>query len=257
MTKAVAARAKHSSAPCAVELAEEGALWRRWWDGGDAAARHALVVRYSPYAKSLAARLFARRPFPEVPFDDFHQLAMVGLLEAVDRYAPNRGASFKTFATIRIRGAVLNGLERVTERHQQAAMRRRLAAERSASLLPETLTTAPDRLLEDLGDIGMNVALSLILEGCGMGAVRQEALRDHAYAQLELGDMRRHVRAMVALLPDRERGIIEMHYERSLRFEEIARVMKVTKGRVSQLHRQAVERLRILVSKAGECDVVF
>jgi RNA polymerase sigma factor for flagellar operon FliA len=174
----------------------------------------------------------------------------------VERFVPDGRAQFRTFATARIQGAVLNGLSRLTERSHQAAVRRRLAAERTSSLVPHALALEPtDRLLGDLGDIGVSVAISLILEGSGMGEERRDGMPHEVYGRVELRQLHRQVWTMVERLPERERNVIEMHYRDARRFEEIARVLRLTKGRISQLHRQAVQRLRALVSRAETCDV--
>ena len=239
---------------------EEAALWRRWRDGGDVAARTSLVERYMPYARALAAKLYARRGQDEVEFNDYVQFAMVGLLESVGRYAPERGARFTTFATQRIQGAVLNGLEHLTERQQQLAFRRRIAAERTGSLVPEDLAAEPSqRLLAQLEEIGVGVALGFILEGTGMVLGASEPLPEDAYAhaQLELRQVHDRLWAMVERLAGRERDIIHLHYRQSKQFAEIAETLQVSRGRISQLHRQAVVQLRSLLGNPETCDVAY
>lgn len=245
-------------APEGEAAADEAGLWRRWIDRADGQARDALVLRYVPYARAVAAKMYARRRNDEIEFDEYRQLAMVGLLESIDRYLPDRGARFTTFAMPRIRGAILNGLERLTERQQQLAFRRRVLAERTASLVPEAFSPDPTRrLLAELEAIGVGVALGFLLEGTGMVADPGRALPDGAYAQVELRQVHEQLWAMVDRLEEREREIIELHYRRLTRFEEIAEMLHLSKGRVSQLHRQAVMRLRDLISKAERCDVAY
>ena len=91
---------------------EERALWRRWRESADPAARALIIERYQPFAKAIASAVFGRRGRSEVEYEDYLQFALVGLLQAVDRYDPDRGAQFKTYAGPRIRGAILTGLER-------------------------------------------------------------------------------------------------------------------------------------------------
>jgi RNA polymerase sigma factor for flagellar operon FliA len=237
---------------------DEASLWQRWCFGADDSARQLLVERYIPYARAIAAKLYARRAHDEFRFDEYQQFAMVGLIESVERYRPDRGAHFKTFAMHRVRGAILNGLERLSERQQQSAFRRRLATERAVSLTPENLSREPtQQLLEQLQDIGVGVALGLILEGTGVFFGVSDELPADAYAQLEMRQLRQQLWEMVERLTGREREIIDMHYREARSFQEIAEALKLSKGRISQLHRQAVERLRALISKAGKCDVAY
>jgi RNA polymerase sigma factor for flagellar operon FliA len=236
---------------------DEATLWQRC-RGADDAARALLVERYMPYATALAAKLYGMRGRNDVEFDEYRQFAMIGLLESVDRYQPDRGAQFKTFAMPRIRGAILNGLQHLSERHQQNALRRRVALERAVSLKPEALTVSPtERLLHDLQDIGVGVALGFLLEGTGMLVDPEQGLPDDAYAQLEMRQIHRHLWEMVKHLTDRERDIVHMHYAQGRRFEEIATVLGLSKGRISQVHRQAVSRLRVLITKVARCDVSY
>src|SRR5688572_1516991 len=101
---------------------------RRLWIGyraGAAEARDTLLERYLPLAKRLAAALYAKRSIDDIEFGDYLHLAYTGLFEAMQRYQPDEGAQFATFATYRIRGAVLSGLPRMTEAGDQLAARKR------------------------------------------------------------------------------------------------------------------------------------
>jgi RNA polymerase sigma factor for flagellar operon FliA len=238
--------------------AAEAELWRRWRGAGDADARGRLVELHTGYARSIAARLYARRPTNDVEFDEYAQLGAVGLLEAIDRYEPERGALFTTFAMSRIRGAILTGLERLTERHQQSAFRRRALAERLATLLPEGRVVGRARgILDELEEIGVGVALGLLLEGSGMFLRPEEGLPDDAYAQVELRGAHDRLWALTRHLTERERQVVELHYGQARRFEEIARTLGLTKGRISQLHQQAVERLRALMRATEGVDIAY
>lgn len=239
------------------ETLSEVELWEAWRECADSSARQALVERHRRLAKSIAATVYGRRSRNEVAFDDFYHYALVGLIEAIDRYDPTRGAKFATFAGPRIRGAVLNGLAHLTERHEQAAMRRRLESERIASLLPETGLADGDELLAELGEIGVGVALGLILDAIGLGPDGREACQADPYKQVELKQVREQVREMVGRLPASERSTIDLHYLRAKRFEQIAEELGVSPARISQLHRQAIERLRGLISKATSCDLAY
>jgi RNA polymerase sigma factor for flagellar operon FliA len=237
---------------------EEEALWLRWKERGDAASRELLIEGYMPYARALAGRLYGRRWTEEIAFEEYQQLAMVGLLESIERFVPGQGAKFRTYAYSRIQGAILNGLEQVTERQQQLVTRRRILAERTASLVPEPVPVdESERLLKELGDIAVGLALGYILEGLVAGPDPDARRPADPYAQMELRETRQQVWKMVARLPEREREVVEMHYAQSRRFEEIARVLQLSRGRVAQLHRKAIVRLRGLVNKAEKCDVAY
>lgn len=232
---------------------DEAALWSRWRDASDAIARELLVERYRQFAKTIAAVVYSRRSGGGVEFEDYQQFALVGLLEALDRYDPDRGAQFKTFAGPRIRGAILSGLERMTERQDLVAKRRQLERERITSAVPVLGALEGEALLVRLGDIGVNVAIEYVLDGIGLGEEAREELPD-PYRQVELQQVREQVSAMTARLAPRERVVVQLHYAEGRTFEEIAETLEVSRPRVSQIHRRAIERLRSMLSKAEICD---
>lgn len=241
-----------------LSLQSEDLLWQRWHDTRDPAARQRLSEIYLPYARALAAKSYSRRMHNEFEFDEYLHFAVVGMMEALDRYEPDRGAHFKTFATPRINGAILNGLDRLSERQQQIGLRRRLARERLESLKTETCEQdSGQKLLQELGDIGIGVALGFLLEGTGMLLRPDECLPDNAYSHIELRQLRDWVWQLVEQLTEREAQVIRAHYRQEQSFEEIAVAMQLTKGRISQLHRQALERIRKLLQARGRFDVAW
>lgn len=236
---------------------DEAEAWRRWRDAGDGAAHQVLVERYADFARRQAARLYRRRVRDGIEFDEYEQFAVVGLLEAIERYIPDGRAKFTTFASPRICGAILNGLEHLSEQRERAAAFRQHGSERLTSLMPRDLTMRPEALLEELGAIAVGLAFGFILDAAGEHVGLQGALTTDAYAELEMRQLKRQVSMLVERLPDRERTIIHQHYRLGRAFEEIAGELKLTKGRISQIHKQAVQRLRDWVSKADGCDIAY
>ena len=123
---------------------DEALLWRAWCEDADARARGQLIALHLDFARIMAGKLYARRHSDDIEFDEFLQLARVGLIEAVDRYDPKLGASFRTYASHRIQGSVLTGLEALTERGRQLAFRRRVEQERLQSLAASPPTEGED-----------------------------------------------------------------------------------------------------------------
>jgi RNA polymerase sigma factor for flagellar operon FliA len=113
---------------------DEGALWAALIDRRDVASRNRVVEYYLPLCRTIAATLYGKRGGLEVDFLDYMQFATLGLIEAVERFDPSLGFAFTTFATPRIRGAVLNNLEPLSEHYTQIRLRQRIAAQRLESL---------------------------------------------------------------------------------------------------------------------------
>src|SRR3954470_6491881 len=142
----------------------ESALWQRLRDSGDALARSQLLDMHLPYARVVAAIYYSRRHHNEIEFGDYLQYASVGMLEALERYDPSRGVQFRTFAARRMHGAILNGLERLTEKQQQIAARQRLRGERVQDVKALAGAEAsggapvePERLVRFVADVGIGL----------------------------------------------------------------------------------------------------
>jgi len=199
-------------------------------------------------------------------------------VEAVDRYDPTRGVQFRTFAARRMHGAILNGLERFTEKQQQIAARQRLRAERmqdvkelaaqsagsgaSSGSSASSASSAPGQqeqrqLLAFVAETGIGLALCWLLEGSGMVDDAARAVSQPFYRSVELRQLRERLVQAVEGLPAQERAVIRSHYLQELPFDQIAATLQLTRGRISQVHRQALTRLRGLLSDHADWNAVF
>lgn len=256
----------------------EDILWRCWREAGDEAARTQLIEQHLPYARMMAATVYGRRTHNDIEFSDYLQLARIGLIEAVDRFDPAQGAQFKTFAAKRVQGAILNGLPRLTEKNQQISTMMRLRQERVEAVKEaaseETTSdsestpgeSAPprdaDKLFRYLAEVGIGIALGVLLEDTGMVDAEAFGSDDHSpspeisyFRKSEINQLRTVLRGLVDQLNDRQKTVIRYHYLQEISFSEIAASMNLTRGRVSQLHREGLSRLRELLGKDARCDV--
>lgn len=222
---------------------EERELWERYRRDPSRIDRDALVVRYAPYANMLAAKYYAGRHIHEIEFEEYRQYALVGLIESIDRYDPSYGAMFKTFAGHRIRGAILNGIEKYNELQQQISARQRLREERCKELMYEIDQDQQDPFSR-LVDAAIGLAIGYMLEDSGLFRHNESGYEDNAYRQYELDELVRLVRGLVDTLPAQEQAVIREHYLNQMRFDEIADRMGLSKGRISQIHHRALKRMR-------------
>lgn len=232
----------------------EVALWRAHRESKDANARRELIEHYLPFAHTIAARLYARRAYNDIEFAEYKQLAALGLLEAMERYDPNRGAQFKTYAIHRVDGAIRNGLLKATEKRGQWDWRRRVTKERLASRVQESDPGTKQSRFAELAEITIELALGSLLEDSGIIAKERIDSENQPYIGRALAELKERIRAAIALLPDREQLIINYHYFSHVGFSELARLLQITKGRVSQLHRRAINSIRESLSAGGGFD---
>jgi RNA polymerase sigma factor for flagellar operon FliA len=226
-------------------------------DGRSGAQRERLAHRYLPFARILAAKMYANRTHSEVEFDEYLQYARVGLMEALDRFDPARGFKFETFAASRINGAILNGLAAFSEVHEQVAARKRLVQTRVADLRGELPDVAdPAALFGFLADMAIGLAVGFALDQSGMYQADEHGgqYQDNTYAGIELRQLCARVRAMLDALPGKQKQVVVYHYFQHWAFEDIADMMQLTKGRISQLHKEALLRLRASLQARDALD---
>ena len=193
----------------------------------------------------LAAKAYANRIQLELEFADYLQYASIGLIEAVDRFDPAIAPKFEVFSALRINGAILNGIVSFTEKQEQISARKRLLTERVKSLKEDAPKPKDhDAVFKYLAELAIGLAVGFALEGTGMYQDEEGCYEENTYRRIELKQFCKKVTKMMELLPDRERRVIKLHYQQQIPFDEIAEILCVTKGRISQLHKSALKRLR-------------
>jgi RNA polymerase sigma factor FliA len=236
------------------------ALWERFTESRELHLRGQLIERYLPLARTAAARHYRLRSDDSVPFEDYLQYARIGLVEAIDDYDPGREASFETYSSYRIRGAVLNGLGRESEIAAQRNFWRTRSQEREDVPVPPL--PGSDGLVEVIEtDVattesltpatGTGLAIGFLLEH-ESDDVADEAVQANPHAAVEQVELLTLVGMALERLPARERELIRRHYFEQCEFRVIANELALTPGRVSQLHAQALLRIRQLLYSPGE-----
>ena len=219
--------------------------------------RDRLVAEHTGFVRMLAARCYRRRYCQELEYGDYLQFGMIGLLEAIDRFDPSQGVAFEAFARRRILGAILNGVESLSEKQRQISTRQRVRAERAQSLAEASEHEGrPADALQRLADIAIGLAIGFMLEDTALYVDGDRASRQTPYARVELAQLRQHLGHLVERLPEQERRVIRYHYYQQIPFEEIARGSGLSKGRISQIHRAALERLRRTHAELGGAQLL-
>lgn len=221
---------------------EEAALWAEFRSTGSTAAREALFAVYTPFARRLARRHALDRKTGDIEFGDLLQLAYAGLLEAIDRFDPERGAPFAGYASRRVSGSIRDGVAKMSEMREQISFRNRVRYERARSMVSGDVDAlSSTEVMDELIDAALGLALGFMLEGTSLYVADQEAdPHPNAYDSLVWRETQQRARAEIAMLPPREQFIITRHYLDGMTFEQIAAVLGVSKGRISQLHRAAL-----------------
>jgi RNA polymerase sigma factor for flagellar operon FliA len=239
-------------------------LWRRYKGDGDEGARERLVVAYSPMVKFVAGRLGAGLP-SHVEDADLISYGLVGLIGAIERFEPERGIKFETFAMTRIRGAIIDELRsldwvprsvRSRAREIEAAqtkLEHELQRAPSEAELAAKLNMTEEELQSALLEIANSSVYALdelwtVSDSSGdqvslLDTIADESAADpqEALASTEVKDL---LTEAIGGLPEREQLVVALYYYENLTLREIGEVLGVTESRVSQLHTKAVMRLK-------------
>jgi RNA polymerase sigma factor FliA len=221
-------------------------LWRRLRFEQEARCRETLFNGYRALARAIARTELRRRPSYGLEKSDFEQLAYSGLLEAIDKFDPERGAPFDAFARHRIRGAITDGIAKSSEAGAQYSHRRRLETERLRSLHSDAPPNASTDYVTELSDLAAALAIGVMAENSKLLDAQLDAGGPglDPYESLSWREMQLSVVKEIEQLPDAERSVMQQHYMHGVSFMQIAKLLGVSKGRVSQLHRAAVMRVR-------------
>ncbi len=227
------------------------------YDNLENAGHDELVTKYAPLVKRIAYHLKARLP-ASVIVDDLLQAGMIGLLEASRKYDPNQGASFETYAGIRIRGSMLDELRRndwapksvhrkirdITEAIRNIEHREGRDA-RDEEVI-ESLGISREEYFKTLHDISSHRVLSWDELGIDEDAFGHNISSNKVgiHDELEKQHFQAKLSNAITSLPEREKMIVSLYYESELNLREIGSVLNVSESRISQLLSQAHIRLR-------------
>ena len=220
-----------------------------------------MLKQYSPLVRRLAHQMIAKLP-ANVEIDDLIQVGMLGLSDALTRFDASQGVQFETFATQRIRGAMLDEL-RGNDYLSRGTRKQQRTIEGAVHKLEQRLGRAPSE-----GEIAREMGITLQEYQDLLGKVRgtqlvyledmsgdegdADFLDRHVadeganpLAQLQDRRMREALVEGIKTLPEREQYVMSMYYEHDMNLKEIAAVLGVTESRVCQLHSQSIARLRV------------
>jgi RNA polymerase sigma factor for flagellar operon FliA len=217
----------------------------------------ALVTEHAPLVKRIVYHMMGRLP-ATVSVDDLIQAGLIGLLEASRNYDPSQGASFETYAGIRIRGAVLDEVRKNDWAPRSVYKKARTISEAVRKIENREGRDARDlEVAEELG-VSIDEYNQMLQDASGQRLTsfdevtgQDEAMIDtvagnasEPFDGVQTSDFRKALAASIAGLPERERLVMALYYDEELNLREIGEVLGVTESRVSQIHSQAILRLR-------------
>jgi RNA polymerase sigma factor FliA len=239
-------------------------LWLEYKSNHSADAREKLILHYSPLVKYVAGRVSSGLP-PSVEFGDLVSYGVFGLLDAIDKYDPDRGIKFETYAIARIKGAIIDEL-RADDWVPRSVRFKAREIERAYTVLESELRRIPtdEEVAEKLGvsmDEYLNILSKLSLislvaldelwtvsgdrpDKISLADTVEDVKVKDPSKTFEIEEMKDMIAEAINHLPERERIVVSLYYFEGLTMREIGEVLSVTESRVCQMHTKAILRLR-------------
>ncbi|MCL2184270.1 MAG: RNA polymerase sigma factor WhiG [Treponema sp.] len=241
----------------------EEELWQQYRKTRDPAIREAFIKQYNPLVKYVAGKVAIGMP-NNVEFDDLVGYGVFGLLDAIDKYDPDKNVKFKTYAVTRIRGAIFDELRQIDFVPRSVRQKTREIESTISNLEAQLGRTATDQEIANAMGMDESEYMKTMQKISGTSII---SLNDLWYSgddndKVSIGDsiespssmnpdvvvvneeIRRVIIEAINDLPDKEKKILVLYYYEDLTLKEIGRVLQVTESRVSQLHTKAILHLR-------------
>jgi RNA polymerase sigma factor for flagellar operon FliA len=246
-----------------LEQKTEDELWLQYRQNRDPKIRETFIKQYAPLVKYVAGKVAVGMPH-NVEFDDLVGFGAFGLLDAIDKFDPDKNVKFKTYAVTRIRGAIFDELRLIDWVPRSVRQKTREVEEAIGSLEAQLGRTATDQ--EIAGSLGMDesefLKTMMKISGTSVLSLSDVWFSGDENDKVSIGDsiespaslnpeviverdeIRRVIAEAINELPDKEKQILILYYFEDLTLKEIGEVLEVTESRVSQLHTKAILRLR-------------
>ncbi len=239
---------------------EIGAVWKKYKEDKNPEAKKQLIANYVSLVKYVAERMAINLP-PHIEVNDLINDGIIGLIDAIDKFDPERGVKFETYASTRVHGAILDSLRaldwvprrvRKKAREIEAAfqsMENKLGRAPTEEEMASVLNISPEELQKELLSISGTALLSLdeIFYGESGDLSLMEMIRELGEGPEEEAvrkDVEKVLKRTIEVLPPKEKLVISLYYYEELTLKEITQVLQLSEARISQLHTQAVIRLK-------------
>ena len=219
------------------------------------------IIRHAPLVKRIAYHLLNRLP-PTVQIDDLIQAGMVGLLEAVSNFNPDMGASFETFAGIRIRGSMIDEIRRSDWTPRSVHRKFRSVADAIRKIENESGEDAKDIDVAQALGISLSKYHQILIDSSSSRIYSIDTMEENAQdaaipSSLEKNpeeayssdEYQRQLGEAIRQLPEKEQLVMSLYYDDEMNFREIGEILEVTESRICQLHGQALLRIKSRMSE--------
>lgn len=238
---------------------ERQKIWEKYTKNPTQEMREQIIIEYAPLVKIVAGRL-SMYLGGNVEYEDLVSYGVFGLIDAIDKFDTNKDVKFETYASLRIRGSILDQIRKMDWIPRTVRQRQRKIDEAIKSLEARTGKTPTDEMLaEELGVSGEEllswqsqlkvtnvVSLNEFVESGNEPVM--DAKGNFRFAQPEEviaeTELKRMLKDAMQLLTEKEQKVILLYYYEDLTLKEISRVLEVSESRISQLHTKALQKMK-------------
>ena len=227
----------------------------------DPRKRDEIILEYAPQVKFIAHRLAMRLP-PHIELDDLISSGVIGLIDAIEKFDPSRNIQFKTYAEFRVKGAMLDEL-RSQDWVPRSVRQKAAVLERTYAEIEQRVgRPASDEEVADALNMRMEAFYDLLNRSKGLSLISIETededsllnrkilesltvdIGENPLTALKNKELQKILSNMIDQLPDKERTVVSLYYYEELTMKEVGKVLEITESRVSQIHTQAMLRMR-------------
>lgn len=240
------------------------ALWEKFFkDKTDKKTRDELIVQYIYLTRYVVGRIKVALP-PTFSIEDISSYGVEGLIDAIEKFSPNKGARFETYALMRIRGNIIDKIrsqdflprsarKKIKDvKDAQEALRQKLGRPPTSSEIGEVLGMEKEKIDQILAE---DTSITSIYDKKGSSEDSLEIIdtiqdrRLNPQEEMEEKDVKKELEIALKRLPERERMIMVLYYHENMTLKEIGEAIEVSESRVCQLHAQAIMKLKNILSE--------
>ena len=245
---------------------EKNKLWEEYSRRRTAEVREKLIIEYAPLVKIVAGRLSMYLGYND-EYDDLVGYGVFGLIDAIDKFDYGKGIKFETYASLRIRGAVLDQIRKMDwiprslrqkQKKIDAAMNKlelELGRPATDEELAKEIGISEDELLNWQGQANVTNVISLdeFVDTSGEKNVESVGVNTFETPEevIEKDELKKLLAESLETLTDREKKVILLYYYEELTLKEISLVLEVSESRVSQLHTRALQKMKTKLGSAA------
>lgn len=232
-------------------------LWERYHNTRDSESKTLLIEQYVDLVRIIAGRLYATYG-NHLEFDDLVSYGIFGLIDAIEKFDPDKNVKFETYAQIRIRGAVVDQLRNLDWIPRSVRQKAKMVEETLSKLENQFQGHVTDEMLAKELDMTIQEYQSILQQTNSFNIISLEEklmesseevktveshqeLPEHVLMQSE---MKKALAEAIRLLPEREQQVISLYYYEELTYKEIGSALGVSESRISQLHSKAIARIK-------------